>query len=777
MQDLSLNTQQHLAEASALLRRTTGLNAPPRTEQQRVSEAHIQLDLPGPPYGELSQAKRGTEQGPLKEWSTGGRPRTTGNTRHPATRGGRKDEPKRLGSLIQFTARIGRKNTREKRPPSALTSIARTTEVWEQLSFFKKGARNPSPRYNPKNPSKDETQHRRLTYQQSPDHTEKIRTQIGSVQMRNPIQESNGQWEQLEAAVPIGEEEIIPKGNGERPCTDQGWMASSGTCEVQVRKLGKNKSTRAQIARLAEMLKESYIMGTRKGTPCKMLFAVIMLLPIKTKAFDPYDWAEYHNMIDGTLDSQAGWTTLAALCIISVGIAILVISRLDNILKETNVNVTQTEWMTTRRLLQESESAFTRAKGVMSKMGYHIQGLETELKEKPEEGHIEKWKQAVLELAPRQQELKTARDKSDRFGKKLESRPEAGTTEEQVQKLMETKIRFQEKLAETTQKLQDAVNRTAIIPNPVHKEGRSVINDPLKLDGAKREEYESWKKAIREKIKGDEPTHFTNAETVWEYLCASASGKVVTHMRTLDMNKFLPGPNTMLDEGTEKDYVLNGFLLEEMNTAAYLKKLVIGQVFKTTKEGVAAQRLADAQNCLYQKEEKKWWDKKNTVKRVEQTEEQVNKYSPAQLENMKEKALGKPGKFRDKCTRHQKESGSCFLKHWETPQLATGCGEVLRSTLRGDEDEDVDPAEKLGQQPGTGEDRIKMVAIEQGNAYYMRYAPTLIVIDCGGTISIYTEKFAINHQLRTHKEPCTTNMVSGEMITSPGYAIWDIEME
>ncbi|KAF8538552.1 hypothetical protein BDD12DRAFT_884891 [Trichophaea hybrida] len=205
--DLRLNTRQHLAEASALIRQINAFNAPPRTEQQRMVEAFVQFNLPVPQYKEPSEDEREKEHGPPKRWSMGGRPRTTGNTRHPAIRGERTNKLKKLGSPIQFTARIWHKKTREKGPPSALTLIAHTTEIWAQLPFFKKGARNPSQQFNP---SQDATQRLQLTYQQSPDHTENKGTQNGSAKMRNLTQESNWKWEQLQAADTTGEEGNIP---------------------------------------------------------------------------------------------------------------------------------------------------------------------------------------------------------------------------------------------------------------------------------------------------------------------------------------------------------------------------------------------------------------------------------------------------------------------------------------------------------------------------------------------------------------------------------------
>ncbi|KAF8541203.1 hypothetical protein BDD12DRAFT_879065 [Trichophaea hybrida] len=163
----------HLAEASADLRWINTLKAPPRTEQQQMAQAFIRLDLLEPKYEELSEDERETQQGPLKKWSMGGRPRTIGHSRDSATRRGNRHEPERLGSPIQFTTRIGRRNTPGKGLPSALTLIAHTTEEWEQLPFFRKGARSPSPPSNTPQ-SQDATQHLRLQW--SPDPTEEKET-------------------------------------------------------------------------------------------------------------------------------------------------------------------------------------------------------------------------------------------------------------------------------------------------------------------------------------------------------------------------------------------------------------------------------------------------------------------------------------------------------------------------------------------------------------------------------------------------------------------------
>ncbi|KAF8538560.1 hypothetical protein BDD12DRAFT_884929 [Trichophaea hybrida] len=227
MEDSSRNTQLHLAEAGALLRRINACSAPPRTEQQRVAEAVVQLDLPRPQYEEGSEDERGKEHRPPKRWSMGGRPKTIGNTKHPATRGGNKNELKKLGSPIQFTTRIGRRNTQGKGHPSALTSIAHTTEVWERLPFFRKDAKNPSQKYNLETPSQDATQHLRLRYQQSPNRTEETGTRDGSAEMRNQTQESSGKWEQQAAEEGTGEESISQSDNSGQHHTDPDWMASS----------------------------------------------------------------------------------------------------------------------------------------------------------------------------------------------------------------------------------------------------------------------------------------------------------------------------------------------------------------------------------------------------------------------------------------------------------------------------------------------------------------------------------------------------------------------
>ncbi|KAF8538501.1 hypothetical protein BDD12DRAFT_806083 [Trichophaea hybrida] len=175
MEDSSHNTPQHLAEASALLRWIHTLNAPPRTEQQQVAEALVRMDLPGPQYDELSEDEKETEHRPLKKSSMVGTPRITQSTNHPATRKESRDEPKRLGKLIQFTTRIGRRSTQGNGHPSALTSIARTTEEWPQLLFFWKGPKNLSPPSTDQN-SQNATQHLQLRYKQSPDHTEETGT-------------------------------------------------------------------------------------------------------------------------------------------------------------------------------------------------------------------------------------------------------------------------------------------------------------------------------------------------------------------------------------------------------------------------------------------------------------------------------------------------------------------------------------------------------------------------------------------------------------------------
>ncbi|KAF8538551.1 hypothetical protein BDD12DRAFT_884890 [Trichophaea hybrida] len=206
-EDSSLNTRQYLAEACAHPWRINAFNALLRTKQQRMAQDFLQLDLLVPQYEEPSEDKREKEYRPPKRLSMVGRPRTTGNTRHRAIREDRTNKLKTLRSPIQFTTRIGHKNTREMGPSSALTSIAHTTEIWEQLPFFKKGASNPSQQFNP---SQYATQGLQLKYQQSPDHTENKGTQNGSAKMRNLTQESNGKSEQLEAADETGKEGNIP---------------------------------------------------------------------------------------------------------------------------------------------------------------------------------------------------------------------------------------------------------------------------------------------------------------------------------------------------------------------------------------------------------------------------------------------------------------------------------------------------------------------------------------------------------------------------------------
>ncbi|KAF8538500.1 hypothetical protein BDD12DRAFT_806082 [Trichophaea hybrida] len=164
------------------------------------------------------------------------------------------------------------------------------------------------------------------------------------------------------------------------------------------------------------------------------------------------------------------------------------------------------------------------------------------------------------------------------------------------------------------------------------------------------------------------------------------------------MAKYQPGQYMMQYEGADIEYVLDGFIQEvnqyqkckpgsrtyreyypemtsfaarlklsteteefwikpETNTAPYLKKLVIGKVFKTTRERVAT-------------EDKKWWNKKYTSIKTEEGTEQISKYSPVQLERLKDRAKGKPCTFRDKSTHYQMEPGSCFWNHWETPRSA-----------------------------------------------------------------------------------------------------------
>ncbi|KAF8534585.1 hypothetical protein BDD12DRAFT_809249 [Trichophaea hybrida] len=338
MEDSSLNSQQHLAEANALLRRINAFNAPPRTEQQRMAEAFVQLDLPGPQYEEMSEDERETEHGPPKRWTTR-KTKTSESTKHPATRGERNNELRKLESPIRFTTRIGRKITPGKGLPSALTSIARTTEVWEQLPFCRKGARSTSP---PSSPSQDRTQH--LHLQWNPDPTEENETPTGSAEIRNQVtQGSSGRWGRPGAEERIGEKETSQQENSAPRPTDPDWMASRCKWELVVE--DTSKVTRAEIARydsyclitgnweelsnqdlmfqtmlfdatlwgkekatissirmvmagrifaemvlgiifcnLAEMLKELHFIGTRKKAPWKMIFAIMMLQPKKTEA-------------------------------------------------------------------------------------------------------------------------------------------------------------------------------------------------------------------------------------------------------------------------------------------------------------------------------------------------------------------------------------------------------------------------------------------------------------------------------------------------------------
>ncbi|KAF8523803.1 hypothetical protein BDD12DRAFT_904683 [Trichophaea hybrida] len=239
MEDSSLNTRQHLAEASALLRRINAFS-PRRTGQPPLT---IRSDLPDLRYQESSQDERETEHGPPKRWSTGGRPKTIGNTRHLATREESNNELRKVESPIRCTTKIGRSNMRRRGLPSALMSIAHTTEEWEQLPFFKTGAKRTSP-----TSSQDATQHLQLQYQRSPSPTEDTGMRGGSAEMRNLTPGSNGKWEQLEAAGTIGQERTTQQENGEKPPTDPDWTTSTGRCELQVRSYGKDEKTRAEIA-------------------------------------------------------------------------------------------------------------------------------------------------------------------------------------------------------------------------------------------------------------------------------------------------------------------------------------------------------------------------------------------------------------------------------------------------------------------------------------------------------------------------------------------------
>ncbi|KAF8535929.1 hypothetical protein BDD12DRAFT_808190 [Trichophaea hybrida] len=194
----------------------------------------------GPQYEEMSEDERETEHGPPKRWTTR-KTRTTGSTSHPATRRGRNDELKKLGSPIRFTTRIGCNSTPGRGLPSALTSIAHTTEVWEQLPFFRNGARRTSP---PSSPSQDRTQH--LRFQWSPGPIEETGTPTGSAEMRNPTQGSSGNRERLGAEERTGEGKTSQQENSAPHPTDPDWMASRCKWELVVE--DTSKVTRAEIA-------------------------------------------------------------------------------------------------------------------------------------------------------------------------------------------------------------------------------------------------------------------------------------------------------------------------------------------------------------------------------------------------------------------------------------------------------------------------------------------------------------------------------------------------
>ncbi|KAF8537977.1 hypothetical protein BDD12DRAFT_886440 [Trichophaea hybrida] len=207
-------------------------------------------------------------------------------------------------------------------------------------------------------------------------------------------------------------------------------------------------------------------------------------------------------------------------------------------------------------------------------MKEHIERVEKEIKEKPTTVQMEQWKEAVASLCARQEELNNRRKEQAKVSKELQDRPQIEDTEEQVQQLTTTIVDLQTTSAETTQRLQEALNSTAVGQPTFQREGRSVINNPFQFDGTKPEEFEPWGNSVREKIKGDRPAYFTNTETVWEYLCGRTSAKVLEYMRARNMAAYLPGRNQMLYEGAEVEYVLEGFLKEvEENFADPVQKI------------------------------------------------------------------------------------------------------------------------------------------------------------------------------------------------------------
>ncbi|KAF8538550.1 hypothetical protein BDD12DRAFT_884889 [Trichophaea hybrida] len=186
-------------------------------------------------------------------------------------------------------------------------------------------------------------------------------------------------------------------------------------------------------------------------------------------AYDPLDWTDYNKMLDGSMKLFTSWAQLALTTVTTFGIAVLVITRINNLLR-LSPNICQQEWMTARQLLTESESAFTSATEAMSKLKDHIERIEKELKEKPTAVQIEQWKEAVTNLATRQGELDNATKKIDKISKELQARPQAGDTEEQVQNLTTTIVELQTKVAEKSQKQQEALNRSVVGQPTIHRE-------------------------------------------------------------------------------------------------------------------------------------------------------------------------------------------------------------------------------------------------------------------------------------------------------------------
>ncbi|KAF8535930.1 hypothetical protein BDD12DRAFT_808191 [Trichophaea hybrida] len=168
---------------------------------------------------------------------------------------------------------------------------------------------------------------------------------------------------------------------------------------------------------------------------------------------------------------------------------------------------------------------------------------------------------------------------------------------------------------------------------------------------------------------------------------------------------------------------------------------------------------------------------KYTHKTVQQLEE-AKKYSQTQLERLKEKVKGKDCKFGDNCRREKEKPGSCFWKHYGAPRLAAGCGEVLRSTLRGGEDGKVGLTEKLDQQTGKVEGkRVRMAANMEGEAYHIDIDGVEVLIDCGATISICTKRTVRKLKLPTRPQQTNIKTVSGEIIKSRGIAEWSFYLD